>query len=114
MLHLGYPSYSNLSDVLPKLERLEYSGNLKIDFMTLTSLLCSRWDQNEAGDDLQGVAQLKSVRFVSRELGTPDPHSLTQLQDLATDGMEMMLKGNWPDLDPSYYFLSNHDDSSQS
>lgn len=113
MLHPGHPSNSNLSNVLlPRLERFEYSGDLGIDFTVLISLLCSRWDQSQTTlvtDELQNVARLKSFKFYSRELGRPDPQSFSQLQDLAREGMEIMVDGTWLEdhLGAAHHLLSH-------
>jgi hypothetical protein len=93
-----YSSNTPSNTLLPNLKILEYSGDLRLDFPVIASLLHSRW---EVGEDLlpnNCAARLQSVSIESYAEGIPDDHILDLLKRLINEGMNISLAtldGKW-------------------
>ena len=86
---------------LPNLKVFKYSGEIDLNFSMLVCLLRS-WrnvHENALSDNVSiCTIQVKSVTFQSRRNGVPDGHSLGQLRQLISEGMQIKLstgKGPW-------------------
>jgi hypothetical protein len=98
MLDPLYTSDTPLDTLLPNLKILKYSGDLRLNFSVIASLLHSRW---EVGEDLlpnNCAARLQSVSIESDAEGVPDDHILDLLKQLIKEGMNISLvtsDGKW-------------------
>ena len=89
--------------LLPNLRVLKCFGIITFDFAVLENLLRSRWEPNDsesilADGEPDQLSRLQCVEFRTIGVGVPEPYLLSNLRDLAREGMKITITtadGEW-------------------